>query len=186
MLRTARAALDAFHSSLLTSLTFGLASIVLTEPVAAKPLAAWVELIGPNGEASIRAIVSQKSPCPALQSGNDSLQMRVRAEPGPSTLAKKAAEFPVRVCEVKAPKGKTSVFLEGEAIPLPNAEIRRIVILGDTGCRINKDRTQNCDPRMALSACGKPGRSDSSGFGDPCRRLSVSGEVLPGARRCLP
>lgn len=145
MLRTARAALDAFHSSLLTSLTFGLASIVLTEPVAAKPLAAWVELIGPNGEASIRAIVSQKSPCPALQSGNDSLQMRVRAEPGPSTLAKKAAEFPVRVCEVKAPKGKTSVFLEGEAIPLPNAEIRRIVILGDTGCRINKDRTQNCD-----------------------------------------
>ena len=111
MLRTARAALDAFHSSLLTSLTFGLASIVLTEPVAAKPLAAWVELIGPNGEASIRAIVSQKSPCPALQSGNDSLQMRVRAEPGPSTLAKKAAEFPVRVCEVKAPKGKTSVLL---------------------------------------------------------------------------
>jgi hypothetical protein len=37
------------------------------------------------------------------------------------------------------------VSLEGEAIPLPNAEIRRIVILGDTGCKIKKDKTQNCD-----------------------------------------
>jgi len=145
MLRTARAALDAFYSFLLTGLTFGLASIVLAEPVAAKPLAAWTELVGPNGEASIRAIVSEESSCPVLQSDNDSLQMRVRAEPGPSTLAKKAADFDVRVCEVKAPKGTTNVSLDGEAIPLPNAEIRRIVILGDTGCRIKKDKTQNCD-----------------------------------------
>jgi hypothetical protein len=99
MLRTARAAFDTFHFSLLMDLTFGFASIVLTGPVAAKPLAAWVELVGPNREASIRAIISQELPCPALQSGNDLLQMRVRAEPGPSTLAKKAEEFPVRVCE---------------------------------------------------------------------------------------
>jgi hypothetical protein len=144
MLRTAKAA-SAFYSSLLARLTFGLASIVLTGPVAAKPLAAWTELVGPNGEASVRAIVSHESPCPVLQSGNDSLQMRVRAEPGPSTLAKKGAELPVRVCEVQAPEGKTSVSLDGEAIPLPNAEIRRIIILGDTGCRIKKDKAQNCD-----------------------------------------
>lgn len=99
----------------------------------------------PREEASVRAIVNQDRACPELQSGNRLLQMRVRAEPGPSTLTKKAAEFPVRVCEAKAPQGQTSMSVEGTALPVPKGEIRRIVILGDTGCRIKKDKTQNCD-----------------------------------------
>src|SRR5262249_2832421 len=97
MLKTASAALSAFQAFLLMSLVCGFTIVVLTEPGAAKPLGAWLELVGSAGEASVRDIVSEDSACPKLQSGNRLLQMRVRAEPGPSTLAKKAAEFPVRV-----------------------------------------------------------------------------------------
>jgi Calcineurin-like phosphoesterase len=145
MTRTSRTASNAFQSPLVSSLTFVLAIVIPTGPADAKPLAAWIELVGPGGAASIRAIVSKDSACPAVQSGRGALQMHVRSEPGPSTLAKKAAEFPVRVCEADAPKGKTSMSVDGLALPDVSTDLRRIVVLGDTGCRIKKGKTQDCD-----------------------------------------
>src|SRR5262249_48310803 len=54
------------------------------------------------------------------------------------------ADFPVRVCEAAAPEGKR-VQLDGRPLPLPAAEIRHIVVFGDTGCRIKLHRKpQNC------------------------------------------
>jgi hypothetical protein len=73
----------------------------------------------------------------------------VRAEPGPIFSEGKLpprADFPVKVCEVTVPEGKKRVQLDDKPLPLPGADIRRIVVFGDTGCRIKKHKKpQDCD-----------------------------------------
>jgi hypothetical protein len=63
--------------------TLALATIVGPRLAHAESLAAWVELIGPGRDASIRVIVSNDAGCPTLTADGESLAMRVRAEPGP-------------------------------------------------------------------------------------------------------
>jgi len=115
----------------------------------AKTLAAWVQLVGPGRDASIRVIVSSDSSCPILAADGEPLAMQVRAEPGPIFSEGKLpprADFPVRVCEVTVPEGKKRVQLNDKPLPLPGADIRRIVVFGDTGCRIKKHKKpQDCD-----------------------------------------
>jgi hypothetical protein len=70
---------------------------------------AWVELVGPGRQASIRVLVDKDANCPTLTADGRPLTMRVRAEPGPLLHEGKlppAADFPVKVCEVVAPEGK--------------------------------------------------------------------------------
>jgi hypothetical protein len=74
--------------------------------------------------------------------------MTVRANqeplfPGDATLPH--AEFPVVVCEAKPRKNAATIVADGKPLRPPPAEIRRIVVLGDTGCRIKKKKTQDCD-----------------------------------------
>ena len=152
-------ALVHFNRLVFPALALGIARGLLPGYAEAKTLAAWVELVGPDMEASIRAIVSTDSTCPELQLGDETVQMQVRAEPGPSVLAEKQAEFPVRVCEAKVPAAERKITLEGVAIPVPAGEFKRIVIVGDTGCRIKKKNTQDCNdpkywpyPRLANQA----------------------------------
>jgi len=100
-----------------------------------------VEVVGPSRDASIRVIVSADSDCPTLTADGQPLKMRVRAEPGQMFTEgdlPPPAHFPVRVCEVNAPEGKAKVLLEGNEMPLPRADIQRIIVFGDTGCRIKK------------------------------------------------
>jgi hypothetical protein len=128
-----------------------LAMIALTAPnfADAATEAAWVELTGPGREVSIRVIVSGDSNCPTLTVDDKLLEMLVRAEPGPifsEGNLPPSANFPVRVCELTVPEGTANVLLDGKALPLPRADIKRIVVFGDTGCRIKgKKRPQNCD-----------------------------------------
>ena len=130
---------------------FPLALTVTAAPrlVFAETLAAWVEVVGPSRDASIRVIVSADSDCPTLTADGQPLKMRVRAEPGQMFTEgdlPPPAHFPVRVCEVNAPEGKAKVLLEGNEMPLPRADIQRIIVFGDTGCRIKKKKKpQDCD-----------------------------------------
>jgi hypothetical protein len=138
MLEIRTVALVHFNRLVFLALALGIARGLLPGYAEAKTLAAWVELVGPDMEASTRAIVSEDSTCPELQLGDETVQMQVRAEPGPSVLAEKQAEFPVRVCEAKVPAAERKITLEGVALPVPAGEFKRIVIVGDTGCRIKK------------------------------------------------
>jgi predicted phosphodiesterase len=110
---------------------------------------AWVELVGPGRQASIRIVVSDHESCPTLMADGEPLAMRVRAEPGrflrDATPPATDAAFPVRVCEAAVPEGKQRVLFGQRPLPLPPAEINRIVVFGDTGCRIKKDKKpQDC------------------------------------------
>ncbi len=98
-------------------------------------MATWVEL-GPGGQPLARAIVRAPS-CPAVLIDGTSREMSLRAAPRPS--------FPERVCELALPAGTRSARLGAHALPLPKADPRRIVVLGDSGCRLKKKVLQACN-----------------------------------------
>jgi Calcineurin-like phosphoesterase len=112
----------------------------------AKILAQWVQL-GADGGSSVRAITDDA--CPSVTFDGTAVPMGVRSEPGQMFDGVKAAQFPVRGCEVMVPPGSIVATLDGKALPLPRGNPQRIVIFGDTGCRLKTgDPWQACnDPK---------------------------------------
>lgn len=116
----------------------------------AEPAAAWIQL-GPDGP--IARTVGAASRCADLETDLGSRPMVVRALPSP-------AAFPVLVCEAPVTPGAAWARVGGLSLSPPRAEARRILVLGDTGCRIQAgSRVQHCDDtarwplaRLAASA----------------------------------
>jgi hypothetical protein len=90
--------------------------------------------------AEARAVVAGAD-CPALTVDGQRVAMRLRAEPDKA--------FENRICQAPLPKAARHVSLEGQALPLPVSEPKRLVILGDSGCRIKQDITQDCNDPVA-------------------------------------
>jgi len=129
--------------------------------------AAWVELTGPNGSnglsgnvAVARAITEATAPdgganpCPTITvNGGTPVQMNLRAGATTSlalrsvnTPPAKPALFPVSACEFQLPSGATSAVVAGQSLPVPKANPTKIVVIGDTGCRLqNGNGTQSCN-----------------------------------------
>ena len=110
----------------------------------------WTAL-GPGGQAIVR-VVSTTTACPALQVNAERVPLRVRAYPAPP-------DFPVLICEAVLPPDAVSVTMDGRQLPLLSRAPEKIVILGDTGCRMKNTLVQACnDPnawpfaRIAWSA----------------------------------
>jgi hypothetical protein len=128
----------------------------------AKILAQWTEL-GPDGGSSVRAITD--GACPAVSFDGVAIQMNVRSDPAQKFGNVKPAQFPVRGCEVAVPAGAVVALLDGKPLPVARPNPRRIVIFGDTGCRLLAGNpTQACnDPNAwpfpkvaALAAAAHP------------------------------
>ena len=87
----------------------------------------WVEL-GPGGSAQVRAI-TEATGCPTLlvDGGARPMQIRASADGG---------SFPVTVCEAPLPAGARSAAVAGHPVPVPMPFPRRILVVGDTGCRM--------------------------------------------------
>jgi Calcineurin-like phosphoesterase len=123
----------------------------------AKVLSQWVEF-GANGTASVRAITDDA--CPAVTFDGTAVPMSVRSEPGQTFGNVKPAQFPVRGCEAAVPAGAIVATLDGKPLPLPRRNPQRIVMFGDTGCRLKTgDATQACNdpnawpfPKIAAAA----------------------------------
>ncbi len=110
----------------------------------------WTAL-GPGGRTIVR-VVSTATVCPALQVDAERFPLHVRARPA-------RPNFPILVCEAVLPPDAASVTLDGRQLPLLSRAPERIVILGDTGCRMKNTLVQAChDPnawpfaRIARSA----------------------------------
>jgi hypothetical protein len=125
-------------------------------------LAQWVQL-GPDGTSSVRVITEDA--CPSVSFDGKATAMNVRAEPGRSFGNVSPAPFPVRSCEVAVPPDAVAAVLDGKALPLPRPNPQRIVVFGDTGCRLaSRDATQDCNdinswpfPRIAaMAAAARP------------------------------
>ena len=112
---------------------FLLAALLVTGGAKAATLSAWVEM---TGEAqSVRAIATDA--CPAAE-----------ADGKPLPLSRRSAAdqgFPVLSCQATLPKGARKLMVDGQALkPLPG-KIDRIVVLGDTGCRLKGKFVQDCN-----------------------------------------
>ena len=87
-----------------------------------------------------------------------------RATVSPAANTKPSA-FPVLTCEARIPAGTTQASVSGQPLPLPRARPERIVVIGDTGCRLKDNGDyQDCNrPEAypfariaALAAAWKP------------------------------
>jgi hypothetical protein len=114
-----------------------LALITLFAPLAHAQLLspAWVEL-GVNGAAIARVIVATPADCPSLRIDGIAQPMKLR-EPTPQGFRP--------VCELAIPAGAKSASLNGRRLHLPRPDPKRIVALGDTGCRIKGAAVQDCN-----------------------------------------
>jgi Calcineurin-like phosphoesterase len=95
----------------------------------------WVE-VGEGGRTIARVVVNAAGDCPALHADGSVLPMVLR-QPVPSGLRP--------ACEVVIPPGTKSASVNGQTLALPTPDPSRIVVIGDTGCRVNGPRVQDCN-----------------------------------------
>ena len=104
--------------------------------------ARWV-VLGENGQAIARAITSAAA-CPALVQDGVALPMTVRAAAATEAQRKTASKseiskpsaFPVLTCEAVIAAGTKQARIGSQVLPLPPAAIEKIVVIGDSGCRL--------------------------------------------------
>jgi hypothetical protein len=100
-------------------------------------------VVGAEGRAVAR-VITRSASCPAIELDGVSQSMDVRAAPATVPLRRtrsspfesKPSAYPVLVCETAVPTGVGRAAVAGRALPLPKTNPRRIVVLGDTGCRM--------------------------------------------------
>jgi hypothetical protein len=113
-------------------------------------------ILGEDGARIARAVTSA-SACPPVVIDGRARPMRVRAPAGvvaqrptiSDPADSKPSVFVLTTCEAVAPAGARSVSVRGRRLPLPPAVIRRVVVIGDTGCRLKKSDG-------AAQACNDP------------------------------
>lgn len=124
-----------------------LAGCVSAPPPAAPPVApvglqqAWVQAVaGPAW--AVRALTGDAT-CPTLGWTGGSTPMLERSAPGtePAPLGntqpeRKPTHFTLRACEAAWPAGVQRVQVGAVTLQAPAEELLRIVVLGDTGCRL--------------------------------------------------
>jgi hypothetical protein len=113
-------------------------------------------LLGDGGRAEARVITGDAA-CPSIDADGQLLPMAVRAAPAtiPQRPTKskpsetKPSAYPVLVCEATLPPGARMATVDGRRLPVPVAEPKRIVVIGDTGCRIKSsdNAAQACNDR---------------------------------------
>ncbi|MFO1397887.1 MAG: metallophosphoesterase [Burkholderiales bacterium] len=142
------------HLVLITAALAGCASPPVTAPIGADHR---FVVLGPDG-AAIARVITASAQCPHTTIDGTARPMSVRmkagtvpARPAASPLLpSKPAAFPVTTCEAPIPPGTQQASVDGVALPLPKATPARIVVLGDTGCRVVSG------PYQLFQACNDP------------------------------
>jgi hypothetical protein len=151
-------------------LTLSLAGLTPSGSGAAT-LSRWVQY-GADNTVLLRAITDTPA-CPAMSvdgvtvpdvsgAGNDRATGVARRLTPATATAALAAAFPVTMCEAQLPLGGHTATIDGVPLKLPVADPRRIVVIGDTGCRV-------AGPKI-FQACNDP---------------SPAGFPLPGLSRMV-
>jgi len=126
---------------------------------APSPVVARYVVLGENG-ARIARVVTTAATCPELDAvGADgrrqSLALSLRQPAGtvPTRGRSEAGSpgkpsvFPVSVCEAVVPSDIVRVRSDDVALPLPPSRVDRMVVIGDTGCRLKQSENayQDCN-----------------------------------------
>ncbi len=82
-------------------------------------------------------VITDAAACPEIS---------VNGVAGPMTLRQAPDDkFPVRTCAQTLPADAQNAIVEGQTLPVPVARPRRIVVFGDTGCRLKGKIIQACN-----------------------------------------
>jgi len=101
-------------------------------------------VMGPAG--AVARVITDAQSCPDILIDGRARAMRLRAPAATvaqrPTLSKvelsKPSAFPVTACEAPLPRGARKISVAGRPLPAPKAVVRRIVVIGDTGCRMKE------------------------------------------------
>jgi hypothetical protein len=99
----------------------------------ARPFA-WVQLV--QGGAEARAATSLRH-CPFLNIDGRTVAMETRAQAD--------ANYGLAICELSLPADAKRVTLGGARLPLLKGSPQRILVFGDTGCRVKEGLVQDCN-----------------------------------------
>ncbi len=100
-------------------------------------------MIGAGG-ARLARLITTDDACPAIAVDEMTTPMQLRAAPATvpqrptrsDPANSKASAFPVRVCDTILPRGASHAIVAGQSLPLSTDAPKRIVVIGDSGCRI--------------------------------------------------
>lgn len=148
-----------FKLSGITSLIFSAVALLgcaTTSPHQTAGVISAYVVLGENGMAIARAVTTDAQ-CPMISIDGSKVRMDLRAAPATEPLRptrsapadSKPSDFPVRTCELAIPPGTSHAKIGEFSLPLPKHEIDRIVVIGDTGCRLKKSDN-------AYQACNDP------------------------------
>ena len=126
----------------------------------ARPLTHWIQQ-APGGGMALRAIVRSGAECPVVSVDRveRTMQIRAQATPAPrlgAPIPDNPAfnpDFEVASCELTLERSVSEVSIEGDRLALPKRDTRRIVVVGDTGCRIKVPASGQGDP---IQDCANP------------------------------
>ncbi len=99
----------------------------------------WLE-IGPGGSWHARVLIDEANvACPSIIIDGQPVAMKKRVESSP--------DYQCTICELTLGKETKSAVIDGVSLKLPRGDPKKILILGDTGCRIRNSACQDCsDP----------------------------------------
>jgi hypothetical protein len=100
---------------------------------------AWVEL-ATDGGLDVRAITMPGMPCPKVVADGADLVSKPRGTPDPVGGA-----YPIQVCVAHSAATAHSLTVEGVPAPVLPHSIKRVVMIGDTGCRLKGTSVQGCN-----------------------------------------
>jgi hypothetical protein len=120
--------------------------------------AAMYVVLGESGTPVVRVLTSAPT-CPSilLDGNEETMNLRVAPQTLPLRATRSApadskpSVFPLLTCEKSIPPLTASISVDGRSLPLPAPVVNRIVVIGDTGCRIKKSdhAAQPCnDPQQ--------------------------------------
>jgi predicted phosphodiesterase len=108
--------------------------------------ATWAELLTPawvelgEGDAIIARVIIDAGECPGIEiDGNRNVM--VSRTPVPAGFRP--------VCEARIPANTRTATVNGQRLPMPRRNPQSILVMGDTGCRIEGARVQACNDPAA-------------------------------------
>ena len=117
------------------ALIAGAAMLAVTlAPASGRELYRWVQYVPGGLEA--RAVTDDAA-CPAAAIDGVAAHMTERSAPGEN--------YPVRGCAVSIPANAKLVTVAGKPMPMPKGTANRILLIGDTGCRLKGAQVQACN-----------------------------------------
>jgi hypothetical protein len=115
-----------------------------------EPLPAAAYVVLGEGGAPVARVLTSAPTCPAISVDGRRLAMQVRSPLAPIPQRPRKDQLqpvssPVLTCDLPIPAGTREASVAGSTLPLPKAQLDRIVVIGDTGCRLSWDELQDCN-----------------------------------------